>query len=148
MHEISAAVVPFLETWAPVIVLAATAVGMVACAQLFFTLKRQIQKLKKECRDLRQVQEDASKEFTSRNAALEERLRAEEQRASVLTPPAPPRSGLNMNKRTHVIRLARRGERPGAIASTLQLPRAEVDLLLKLEKISQEPHENRESLAG
>ncbi len=148
MHEISLAAVPFLETWAPLIVLAVTAAGMMACAQLFFTLKRQIQKLNKECQDLHQVQEDAAREWISRNAALEERLRAEELRASVLTPPAPPRSGLNMNKRTHVIRLARRGERPGAIASTLQLPRAEVDLLLKLEKLSQEPHESRESRAG
>lgn len=129
---------PFPSSWASLLVLAATAAGMSACMHLFVSLKRKIQTLENVCSALQEAQADLEKESRARTAGVEERLRAEEQRAAILTPPAPPRSGLNLNKRTHVMRLARRGERAGAIASTLQLPRAEVELLLKVEKWNSE----------
>ncbi len=49
--------------------------------------------------------------------------------------PALPRSGLNLSKRSHALRLSRRGEGAEQIAASLDLPRQEVDLLLKVHRI-------------
>jgi hypothetical protein len=49
--------------------------------------------------------------------------------------PALPRAGLNLNKRSHALRLFRRGEGAGQIATALELPRQEVELLLKVHRI-------------
>lgn len=46
-----------------------------------------------------------------------------------------PRAGLNLNKRSQAIRMHRRGESAEAIAAALDLPRREVDLLLKVHRI-------------
>ena len=45
------------------------------------------------------------------------------------------RIGLNLNKRSQVIRLHRRGDSPTQIAAALEVPRQEVDLLLKVHRI-------------
>ena len=55
-----------------------------------------------------------------------------EERTGVLVPPAPPKSGLNLNKRSQVIRMSRRGEQAEKIAASLNLPQREVELLLKV----------------
>ena len=49
--------------------------------------------------------------------------------------PAQPKPGLNLNKRSHALRLFRRGEGAEQIATALELPRQEVDLLLKVHRI-------------
>ena len=49
--------------------------------------------------------------------------------------PALPRPGLNLSKRSQALRLHRRGESAEKIAAELQLPRQEVDLLLKVHRI-------------
>ena len=45
------------------------------------------------------------------------------------------RSGLNLNRRAQVLRMHRRGDAPDRIASLLELPRQEVDLLIKVHRI-------------
>jgi hypothetical protein len=49
--------------------------------------------------------------------------------------PALPRPGLNLSKRSQALRQHRRGESAEKIAAELQLPRQEVDLLLKVHRI-------------
>jgi hypothetical protein len=51
--------------------------------------------------------------------------------------PAPglPRPGLNLSKRSHALRMHRHGEGAEQIASSLDLPRQEVELLLKVHRI-------------
>jgi hypothetical protein len=49
--------------------------------------------------------------------------------------PGLPKPGLNLNKRSHALRMHRRGEGAEQIASALELPRQEVDLLLKVHRI-------------
>ena len=49
--------------------------------------------------------------------------------------PALPRPGLNLSKRSQALRLHRRGESAEKIATELQVPRQEVDLLLKVHRI-------------
>jgi len=51
------------------------------------------------------------------------------------TPLAPPKPGLNMGKRSQVLRMHRRGEAPEQIAVALEIPLQEVDLLLKVQRI-------------
>jgi hypothetical protein len=53
----------------------------------------------------------------------------------VAPPPGLPKPGINLSKRSHALRMHRRGEAPEQIASTLELPRQEVDLLLKVHRI-------------
>jgi hypothetical protein len=50
-------------------------------------------------------------------------------------PPGLPKPGLNLSKRTHALRMHRRGEGAEQIAAALDLPRQEVDLLLKVHRI-------------
>lgn len=128
--------------WAPLAALAATAAGWIACLALFLSLKQKLRTVLHTASDLRSHLEEAQSTWQNQAAALESRLRSEEERASMLTPPAPPRSGFNLSKRTQVIRLSRRGEPVALIASTLQLPRAEVELLLKVEKLAGERQAN------
>jgi hypothetical protein len=45
------------------------------------------------------------------------------------------RSGMNLNKRTQALRQYRQGQPSGDIAKTLDMPKAEVDLLLKVHRI-------------
>jgi hypothetical protein len=49
--------------------------------------------------------------------------------------PAVARPGMNLSKRSQALRLHRRGETTDQIASEMQLPRQEVDLLLKVHRI-------------
>ena len=63
---------------------------------------------------------------------LHQRLRDTEERAGISTALPAPRASLNLNKRTQVLRMSRRGERPENIAASLSLPRREVELLLKI----------------
>jgi hypothetical protein len=49
--------------------------------------------------------------------------------------PVAPRPGLNVNRRVHVQRLLRKGEDPAHIAAALGIPRAEVDLLIRVQDL-------------
>jgi hypothetical protein len=64
------------------------------------------------------------------------RLREAEERAASPGTPLPPRRSVNLSKRSQVIRLSRRGEPVETIAATLDLPRREVELLLKVHQLS------------
>ena len=97
--------------------------GGVVCLGLLLSLKTEIRRLRS-----RLANQDPK-------AALEDmstRLREAEERAGMLVAPAPLRSGLNLTKRTQVIRLSRRGERADSIAASLSLPRRQVELMLKV----------------
>jgi len=70
-------------------------------------------------------------------AALAEGLAA--LRREMETAGAAPRAGqkLNMTRRAQALRMQRCGEAPATIAATLRLPRNEVDLMLKIQKLTQ-----------
>jgi hypothetical protein len=53
-----------------------------------------------------------------------------------MTPlPGAARPGLNLNKRSQALRMHRQGENAARIASLLEVPKQEVDLLLKVHRI-------------
>src|SRR5215467_3490906 len=94
----------------------------VVCLLVFLSLKNEIRRLRSRV---------AVQDFTGRLEAMNTRIDACEDRAGAPLPPPPVRQSLNLTKRSQVIRLSRRGERPETIAATLSLPRREVDLMLK-----------------
>jgi len=49
--------------------------------------------------------------------------------------PGLPKPGLNLNKRSQALRMHRRGEAADQIATALELPRQEVELLIKVHRI-------------
>ena len=67
--------------------------------------------------------------------ALAAQFRELERQPAVTLSPGLPRPGMNVVKRSQALRMHRRGDRPEQIAAALELPRQEVDLLLKVHSI-------------
>ncbi|MDQ6700068.1 MAG: hypothetical protein M3Z36_07765 [Acidobacteriota bacterium] len=109
---------------------------LAACAALFGVLMLRLQ------RRVHALEKAANRESERVQAVLQmmdgaidclsEQARDACERAGVLVAPAPPRSGLNLGKRSQALRLYRHGETADKIAMNLDLPRADVKLLLKV----------------
>jgi hypothetical protein len=63
------------------------------------------------------------------------RLSELQQESQIAALPAAPRSGLNLCKRSQVLRLHRKGDPLDRIAAALDIPLQEVDLLIKVHRI-------------
>ena len=116
----------------PVMPYAEIAIGLALCVYLFVSVKR----------DLRAGEARLSKklaaletDWQAKMESLDERWNELSQISSVLVPPQPPRSGLNLNKRSQALERHRRGETPPEIAAALALPQNEVELLVKVQRI-------------
>ena len=105
----------------------------VLCLLLFFYMQQEIRALKSRWARRQLGQESATGELKAQLAELSARVLDSEERAGVLVPPMPPKSGLNLNKRSQAIRMSRRGDQAEKIAAALNLPRREVELLLKVQ---------------
>lgn len=68
-------------------------------------------------------------------ALVERELEQLRRQPSAASLPARPRSGLNLDNRSQVLRMHRRGDSPAEIAGILELPLQEVELLLKVHRI-------------
>lgn len=86
--------------------------------------------------------EEAREEFARSAQAFDSRLTSlaakfeNSPRSHAAEPlPGAPRSCMNLSRRSQALRLHRRGESPAQIARALDLPRQEVDLLLKVHEI-------------
>ena len=117
---------------APFVLIAA---GIIVCVYVFISLKREISALERKVEENEARLGAALQGLQPELSSLRQGIQEAEQRAGVLVPPAPPKSGLNLNKRSQALKLYRRGELPEKIAAALGLPRREVDLLLKVQKI-------------
>jgi hypothetical protein len=103
------------------------AASSIICLLVFLALKRELHGLRSRVTRL---------DFSLRLDAMNTRLHEAEERASTPAAPFPARRSVNLSKRSQVIRLSRRGEPPETIAATLNLPRREVELLLKVHQVS------------
>jgi hypothetical protein len=122
----------------PLICYVLLAVGLGLCLYLFVTLKVEIRGLLRRCLDGRQQMqalETALGDARLAAQSLETDLREVERQTGMLVAPAPARSGLNLSKRTHVLRMHRAGQDSAGIAAALALPRSEVELLIKVHRI-------------
>lgn len=111
-----------------------TLLAAVCIFGLFFLLsfEKEIHRLKSRLVRRQAVDNTAARDLKIRIEQLDERVRDAEERAGIAIAPAPPKASLNLNKRTQVLRMSRRGERVENIAASLSLPRREVELLLKI----------------
>ena len=107
-------------------------INSLLCLVFFLCLEHEIRVLSMRSKRRQSAQESATERLRTEIAELSARVQDAEQRAGVLVPPTPPKSGLNLNKRTQVIRMSRRGEQADKIAASLNLPQREVELLLKV----------------
>ncbi len=110
---------------------ALTAVSCVFGLFLLVSFEKEIQKLKSRFAK-RQDGDTSTRELKREMEQLNYRLRDAEERAGIMAAPPSPKANLNLNKRTQVLRMSRRGERAENIAASLSLPRREVELLLKI----------------
>jgi DNA-binding NarL/FixJ family response regulator len=123
-------------TWIlnPVVQLALTAAGMLACLALFIAVKRENCELR---RRLRLQQEELDGRVESFRHSLERMMESIETAENTPAPAAPaiaPGISMNLNKRSQALRMYRRGEPTERIAAALQLSRNEVDLILKVHR--------------
>jgi len=121
--------------WLPLSYYLLLAGGLSACLYLFLVLKREVRKLETRWSQRYQRLEGTIRSMRTELDEVKNRLREAEERAGMLVPPAPLRSGLNLSKRTQALRMAARGESPEHIAAALSLPDSEVQLLLKVQRM-------------
>lgn len=113
---------------------ATLAISLCLCLYLFYSLKRDLHAAEKRSgKKLAEVEA----ELEAKAATLDERWSELSQISHLLVPPAPLRSGLNLTKRSQAVQMIRRGESPQEIVTTLALPRNEVDLLIKVQRLAQ-----------
>jgi len=110
------------------LVLGATGLGLFLLWRAHALLRSLGERAKQPEEDTRRVSERLDA-LTSRVQELEYSPK------SVAAVPAVPRAGMNLNKRSQALRLHRQGERPDQIATALDLPRQEVELLVKVHRI-------------
>src|ERR1700688_1232077 len=101
---------------------------------LFFLLsfEKEIRRLKSRLAGRQAGDTAYTRDLKVQLGELSERMRDAEERAGIPIAPPSPKASLNLNKRTQVLRMSRRGERAENIAASLSLPRREVELLLKI----------------
>ncbi|HEX4595435.1 MAG TPA: hypothetical protein VH157_14225 [Bryobacteraceae bacterium] len=101
---------------------------------LFFLLsfEKEMYRLKSRLAGRQAGDNTSTRDLRAQLQQLHERLRDAEDRAGIPMAPPSPKASLNLNKRTQILRMSRRGERTENIAASLSLPRREVELLLKI----------------
>ena len=80
---------------------------------------------------------DTEREFRESLESLAARLAELERQPAAATSgiPVQPRPSLNLSKRSQALRMHRQGQPAGDIARALEIPRQEVELLLKVHRI-------------
>lgn len=112
--------------------------GLVLCFYLLFSLKRKSRQTELRFEKQRQAHAACLEELRRELEEARTEFRRFEKEADVRVEPPPAVSGLNIGRRRQALRLHRRGESPRQIAAALSLPRGEVELLLKVEKLAGE----------
>lgn len=109
--------------------------GMGLCLYLFCTVKMEMRAQDTSSRQREALFAEQLAGLRQAVEALRTDLRETEQRTGMLVPPEPPKSGLNLNRRSQALKMHRRGDSPDQIASALGLPSSEVELLVKVHQI-------------
>ena len=113
------------------LILCATAVSLLAVHRAYCMLREVDDRTRGK-----QPQSDAGlQELRDSLEALAAQLHDLQRHPPVAPPPGLPKAGLNLSKRSQALRMHRRGEAAEQIAAALELPRQEVDLLLKVHRI-------------
>ena len=112
-----------------------TAVGLILCLYLFISVKKENAQLRHRLEAENKRSEDIYGEFRQALGNLQHSLRDHERFEEALTPITPsPGVSINLTRRSQALRMYRRGDSPEQIGAALQMPRNEVELLLKVQK--------------
>lgn len=112
------------------------AAGLLLSAGLFLVSKREIARVALRRRRGDETLAQSLDQLKSELDALRAGAAEFDRRLRELPAQAAPEAEMDPVRRAQVLRMHRRGERPEQIAAALGLPRGEVDLLLKLHRIS------------
>lgn len=114
------------------------AAGMGVCLYLFLATKRQLHAVSLASgRQMEQLSATVTS-LEQQLAAMDSKLKEAQEGLSLMVAPKPTPSGLNLNRRSQALRMARRGDRADQIAAALQIPHTEVALLLKVHRVMAE----------
>jgi DNA-binding NarL/FixJ family response regulator len=114
------------------------AVGLAAISLSLFVLHRAntlVATAEQQVQACRQQCEAALRVIHDGREGLAAQIQEVHQQPAQTAVPAPPKSGLNLSKRSQALRMHRRGESPEQIAIALEIPLQEVDLLIKVHRI-------------
>ncbi len=113
------------------------AIGLALCTYLFVTLKQEVHQLRKETRNQPHELRGELDILRDELDHLRRDVAELDRRTGEIPQLAPPRPGMNTSRRSQVLRMHRRGERPEQIATALGIAQGEVDLLLKVHQAAQ-----------
>jgi len=118
----------------PLAQLALIAAGLLGMLLLCVSLKRENAALRRRVETEQDALSDTVEAVKLQVRQLQTRLEEGAGHAPEPIACAPGGGTMNLNKRSEALRLSRRGETSERIASALQLPRNEVELLLKVHR--------------
>lgn len=111
------------------------AVGLVLSLYLFISVKMENAQLRKKLEAQQLQSQDLFGEFRKTLGNLAQSLQEHEQDEAQELPMRTVQGvSINLTKRSQALRMYRRGDSPEHISSALQMPRNEVELLLKVQK--------------
>jgi hypothetical protein len=116
------------------LVLTGTAVSMIALRRAHGLLQ-EVRNWPTEALPASAPTEDHTRELRATVESLAAQVRELQRTPVSPADAAAPRAGFNVTKRSQALRLHRQGESADQISSSLQLPRQEVELLLKVHRI-------------
>jgi hypothetical protein len=105
------------------------ALALIACLVLFASMKKEIALVRRSVTDGR----DSAAASAANLAANLAALRQDSETTDLASLAG---QELNLTRRAQALRMQRRGESAGTIAAALRLPRNEIDLLLKVQKLT------------
>ena len=108
------------------------ALACIVSLLLFVSVQREIWRLKTRLARREKTDKASTQNIHVKVTDFDARLHDVEENTGIALPSTFVKSSLNLNKRTQVIRMSRRGETASSIASSLSIPRKEVELLLKV----------------
>jgi hypothetical protein len=119
----------------PVTISLLMSIGLVLSTFLFVSLKQEVSSLKRDHAEVERSAKESASKLRTEIEALKESISEIEQRAGELPQLSAPIPSMNTTRRSQVLRMHRRGERPEQISAALGLPRGEVELLLKFHAV-------------
>ena len=125
-----------LSYWIPLgLGVIAVALGMLCVCQ-FFSFRKRIKEALADPRDMEPLEATVA-HLAAEMHELRDRLGEREAERQTPAGWAQEVTGVNLNRRGQVLRLRRRGRTVEEIATTLQMPRGEVELMVKVHELSQ-----------
>jgi hypothetical protein len=105
------------------------ALALIACLALFLSVKTEIAVVRRSFDKSRESATASTATLATELATLREAIGSTEVTRTTL-------QELNLSRREQALRMQHLGESPATIAAALRVPRNEIDLLLKIQKIA------------